>query len=72
MKGDWKMKLHHLLAVLPFIGVLICAPFVNTVKPYVFGLPFVIFWMVMWVVLTSIIMWIVYKIDPANRESESQ
>ena len=66
------MKLHHLLTVLPFIGILVCIPFVNQVKPYVLGLPFVIFWMVLWVVLTSIIMWIVYKIDPKNKESESQ
>jgi hypothetical protein len=65
------MKLHHLLTLLPFIGVLVCIPFVNQVEPYVLGLPFVIFWMALWVVLTSIIMGIVYKIDPANKESES-
>lgn len=64
--------LPKLLTVIPFIGVLVCIPFVNQVKPYVFGLPFVVFWMVMWVVLTSVIMGIVYKIDPASKESESK
>ena len=64
------MKLPQLLSIIPFIGVLVCIPFVNQVKPYVFGMPFVLFWMVMWVVLTSVILAIVYKIDPTNRESE--
>ncbi|MFD0826390.1 DUF3311 domain-containing protein [Neobacillus sp. M.A.Huq-85] len=66
------MKLQHLLSLLPFIGILVLMPFVNTVKPYVLGLPFVFFWMVMWVVLTSIILWIVYRIDPINKESEAE
>jgi len=65
------MKLRHLLCLLPFIGMLVLMPFVNTVKPYVFGLPFVFFWTVMWVVITSIILWIVYRIDPVNKGSES-
>ncbi|WP_026574216.1 DUF3311 domain-containing protein [Bacillus sp. UNC438CL73TsuS30] len=66
------MKLQHLLSLLPFIGILVLMPFVNTVKPYVLGLPFVFFWMVMWVVLTSIILWVVYRIDPINKESEAE
>jgi hypothetical protein len=65
------MKLRHLLSILPFIGILVLMPFVNTVKPYVLGLPFVFFWMVMWVVITAIILGIVYKIDPINKGSES-
>ncbi|MGG1397316.1 DUF3311 domain-containing protein [Bacillus salipaludis] len=66
------MKLQHFLSLLPFIGILVLMPFVNTVKPYVLGLPFVFFWMVMWVVLTSIILWIVYRIDPINKEREAE
>ncbi|MFY0542871.1 DUF3311 domain-containing protein [Brevibacillus sp. H7] len=64
------MKLIHLLALLPFIGILGCISFVNKVTPYVFGMPFILFWIVMWVILTSAIMAIVYKLDPANKESE--
>jgi hypothetical protein len=64
------VKLIHLLALLPFIGILGCISFVNKVTPYVFGMPFILFWIVMWVILTSAIMAIVYKLDPANKESE--
>jgi hypothetical protein len=64
------VKLIHLLALLPFIGILGCMSFVNKVTPYVFGMPFILFWIVLWVILTSGIMAIVYKLDPANKEGE--
>ncbi|MFL6558850.1 MAG: DUF3311 domain-containing protein [Bacillus sp. (in: firmicutes)] len=64
------MKLHQLLAIIPFIGLLGGVPFVNKVTPYVFGMPFVLFYIVLWVVITSGIMAIVFKMDPANQEEE--
>ena len=59
----------RLLAALPFIGILLGVPFVNRTEPLVLGMPLVLAWIVMWVVLTSVIMGIVYKLDPANRIS---
>ncbi|MGG3470621.1 DUF3311 domain-containing protein [Neobacillus pocheonensis] len=64
------MKLHQLLALLPFIGLLGGVPFANKVTPYIFGMPFVLFYIVLWVVLTSGIMALVFKMDPANKEEE--
>ena len=61
------MRLIYLLAALPFIGILGGIPFTNRVEPYVLGLPFILFWIAMWVVLTSIIMGIVYLLDPTNK-----
>jgi hypothetical protein len=61
------MRLIHLLAALPFIGLLGGISFANRVEPYVLGLPFILFWIVLWVVLTSVIMGIVYVLDPTNR-----
>lgn len=62
------MKLIHVLAALPFLGILVGVAFVNRVEPFVLGMPFILFWIVMWVVLTSIIMAVVYRLDPTNRE----
>ena len=62
------MKLMHVLAALPFIGILLGVAFANRVEPFVFGMPFILFWIVAWVVLTSIIMAVVYRLDPSNRE----
>ena len=57
------------LAVLPFLGILVGTAFVNTVEPLVFGMPFVLAWIVGWVILGSFIMAIVYATDPANAAS---
>ncbi len=59
----------RLLAALPFIGILLGVPFVNRTEPLILGMPLVLAWIVMWVVLTSAIMAIVYRLDPVNRES---
>ncbi|GGE18447.1 putative membrane protein YhjC [Marinithermofilum abyssi] len=66
------MKRIYLLGLLPFIGILGGIPFANRVTPYILGMPFILFWIVMWVVLTSGIMAVVYKLDPANKEEEVQ
>ncbi len=65
------MKLIHLLAALPFIGILGGISFANRVEPYVLGMPFILFWIVLWVVLTSVIMGIVYLLDPANKRGKA-
>ena len=66
------MKLIYLLAALPFLGLLGGMVFANRVEPLVLGLPFVLFWILMWVVLTSVVMGVVYVLDPANREDEAE
>ena len=65
------MKLIHLLAALPFIGILGGISFANRVEPYVLGMPFILFWIVLWVVLTSVIMTIVYLLDPTNKRGKA-
>jgi len=62
----------RLLAALPFIGILLGVPFFNRVEPLVLGMPLVLAWIVMWVVLTSVIMATVYLLDPANRTRETE
>ena len=57
------MKLQHALSALPFIGILGGIFFVNDVEPYVLGLPFALFWVTLWVLLTAVIMAVVYHLD---------
>jgi hypothetical protein len=54
------------LAILPFLGILIGVAFVNSVEPLVLGIPFVLAWIVGWVLLGSLIMGIIYFYDPVN------
>lgn len=55
------MKLIHVLAALPFLGILVGVAFANRVEPFVLGMPFILFWIVAWVLLTSVIMAVVYR-----------
>jgi hypothetical protein len=54
------------LAVAPAIGMLGGVPFANRVEPRVFGLPFLLFWIVAWVLLTSGTMALIYLLDRAR------
>ena len=58
------------LAVLPFLGILVGVPLLNRVEPLVLGMPLILAWIVLWIVLTAGIMGIIYLCDPANREAE--
>lgn len=54
---------YHLLALIPALGLLGGVPLLNRVEPYVLGLPFLLFWIVAWVVATSGIMTIIWLLD---------
>ena len=60
------MKPLYLLAVIPFVGLLGGVFFANRVEPFVLGLPFLMFWVVLWVVLSAGIMGVIYALDPIN------
>ncbi|WP_406589670.1 DUF3311 domain-containing protein [Bacillus atrophaeus] len=66
------MKVVYLLSILPFIGMLCFLPFVNRVEPFVFSMPFIMFWVAIWTVLTSVILGIMYKLDPRNKEDDQK
>ncbi|MFB0636672.1 DUF3311 domain-containing protein [Bacillus rugosus] len=66
------MKLIHILAAFPFIGILLGIPFANKVTPYVFGMPFILAYIVMWALLTSALMAIVYVLDNENKKEEAE
>jgi hypothetical protein len=61
------MKLQHGLAALPFLGILVGIFFANRTEPFVLGLPFALFWVTLWVVLTAAIMALIYRLDHRDR-----
>lgn len=65
------MKLTYILALIPFLALIGGASFANRVTPYVLGMPFLLFWTVLWCILGSVIMAIVYQVDPKNKEGTS-
>jgi len=57
------MRPHHLLALLPVLGILIGVPFANHVHRYVLGMPFLLFWIVLCVVSTAAVMALITALD---------
>ena len=57
------MRLTHALSALPFLGILVGIFFANRTEPFVLRLPFALFWVTLWVVLTAAIMALVYRLD---------
>ena len=61
------MRSVRALALLPFLALLVGPFFVNRVTPYVFGMPFLLAWLVAWILLTAAIMAVIFRLDPALR-----
>lgn len=62
--------MYRLLAIVPFIMLIAVIPYVNREEPYIFGLPFLLFWIALWVVLSSLIMLLIYWLEYKNKGEE--
>lgn len=58
-----KFRKHHLLALVPLIALLGAPYFANRLEPRIAGMPFLLGWIVIWVVLTSVTMAIILRLD---------
>ena len=67
-----RMRPHRALAALPAVAILVGVPLVNGVHRYVFGLPFLLFWIVCCVLLTSLVMAVVGALDRRADRAESE
>lgn len=56
-----------LLGLIPFIGMCLSVPLWDRINPMVLGMPFNLFWLLGWIVLTSVCMWGAYRLETAAR-----
>ncbi|MBN2431755.1 MAG: DUF3311 domain-containing protein [Acidobacteria bacterium] len=59
-----------LLGAIPFITLVLALPLVNRVEPLILGLPFLLFWILAWVILTPVILWLAYLAERRCRRSD--
>ena len=52
-----------LVALVPVLALTAAIPFVNRLEPRIFGLPFLLAWIVGWIVLTPVFMAVVHRLD---------
>ena len=65
-----RWRAYHALALLPTLGMLGGLPLANRVYPLILGLPFLMAWLVGWVVATSAIMALILRLDRARGIAE--
>lgn len=70
MKRKTRVPKHWLWLLVPYVWDVLLIPFVNQVKIRPFGVPFLLIWMLFGVVLVSICLGIVYKLDVTSRGRE--
>lgn len=51
---------------IPMAAIFLAFPFYNRIEPFVLGFSFNYFWIFAWLFLTSLCLFIAYKLDPYN------
>jgi hypothetical protein len=52
-----------LLALIPFAAMCFSVALWDRVEPMLLGLPFNLFWLICWIVLTTFCMWAAYRLE---------
>jgi len=55
-----------LLALIPFAAMCFSVSLWDRVEPMVLGIPFNIFWLIGWIVVTTLCMWAAYRLEAAR------
>jgi hypothetical protein len=56
-------RMSLLFASIPVIGLTLAVPFVNRVEPRILGLPFLLAWIALWVLLTPLFVWAIGRAE---------
>ncbi len=52
-----------LVGMIPFAATCFSVPVWDRVHPMILGLPFNLFWLILWIVITPLAMWIAYRME---------
>jgi hypothetical protein len=59
-----------LMGLIPFIAMCFSVAAWDRVFPMVLGLPFNLFWLVLWLLLTPLCMWAAYRLETRHRKDD--
>lgn len=62
---------HHRLALVPLLALLFAPYIANRLEPRILGMPFLLGWIVVWVLLTSVVMFVILRLDGDAPEGDS-
>ena len=52
-----------LLGLIPFIAICFTVSLWDRIDPRLFGLPFNLFWLILWILITPLLMWGAYRFE---------
>jgi hypothetical protein len=56
------------LGSVPFLTLVLALPFVNRLRPVILGLPFILFWILSWILLTPVLLFAAYRLESRRRK----
>ena len=57
-----------LLGLIPFAAMCFSVSFWDRIDPMLLGIPFNLFWLLSWIVLTTVCMWAAYRVETAQKK----
>ncbi|MGA8596265.1 MAG: DUF3311 domain-containing protein [Bryobacteraceae bacterium] len=61
-----------LLGLIPFGAMCFSVSLWDRVDPMVLGLPFNLFWLISWIVLSTLCMWAAYRVEAARDRTDAK
>jgi hypothetical protein len=55
---------------IPFVGMCFSVPLWDRVHPFLLGLPFNLFWLISWIVLTTVCLWVAYRLEAGRDDPQ--
>jgi hypothetical protein len=52
-----------LLGAVPFLALVPALPLVNRLRPMILGFPFLLFWILLWILLTPLFLWCAARLE---------
>ncbi len=59
-----------LLGLIPFLAMCFSVSLWDRIDPMLWGLPFNLFWLIAWIVLTPCCMWLAYRVETARSQQD--
>ena len=61
-----------LLGLIPFVAMCFSVSLWDRIDPIILGLPFNLFWLIAWIVLSTLCMWVAYRVEIAKNEDKKR
>ena len=61
-----------LFGLIPFVAMCFSVPLWDRVEPIVLGLPFNLFWLISWIVLSTLCLWGAYRVENMRERKDDR